>query len=505
MSTFMIEPGARLANRYRLDELVSETSGASLWKATDETLARPVGAWTFADGFSRTSEVVRAARAASRVSDARVTQVFDADESGPTPYVVQEWISGTTLSDLLRNGPLEPERAAGLIAEAAEALAAAAQVGIHHLRLTPDKLVWSVGGAVKVIGLGLDAALHNITVDDPQGTDAQGLGRLLYAALTGYWPGPEATALRPAPIVSGRPCEPAQVVAGIPDVLNTIVCRAAFPESGYPPLRTPQELVDALADVPRVVPIPMAQVASPPPPPRGTSRISGQLDVAAAASSTPRTSRSSRHRTPQATEGSLTNRILIGAVALLVFVAVVMGAWMLGSSMRDTSGTQTADVPGDKSEETELVVLTPVGATGFDPPPAGDNSEHDDKAPNTIDGDPSTHWNTEGYNSAAFGNYKDGVGLLIDMGTEVEIHEVDITFGSGTYSAELYVRNDSGGAPGEDEKPVWQGAGVTGKVPIKLDEPATGQYVVVWFVSPLSQDGGKYRGTINEVELRGIQ
>ena len=40
----MIEPGARLANRYRLDELVSETSGASLWKATDETLARPVGA-----------------------------------------------------------------------------------------------------------------------------------------------------------------------------------------------------------------------------------------------------------------------------------------------------------------------------------------------------------------------------------------------------------------------------------------------------------------------------
>ncbi len=52
---------------------------------------------------------------------------------------------------------------------------------------------------------------------------------------------------------------------------------------------------------------------------------------------------------------------------------------------------------------------------------------------------------------------------------------------------------------------MWQGAGVTGKVPIKLDEPATGQYVVVWFVSPLSQDGGKYRGTINEVELRGIQ
>ncbi len=502
----MIEPGARLANRYRLDELVSETSGASLWKATDETLARPVGAWTFADGFSRTSEVVRAARAASRVSDARVTQVFDADDSGATPYVVQEWISGTTLSDLLRNGPLEPERAAGLVAEAAEALTAAAQMGIHHLRLTPDKLVWSVGGAVKVTGLGLDAALHDITVEHPQTVDAQGLGRLLYAALTGYWPGPETTGLRPAPLVSGRPCEPSQIIAGIPDQLNEIVCRAAFQTSGREgPLRTPQEFADALADVPRVVPIPMAQAAPPPPPPVGTSRISGQLDVAAAAPPAPRAPRPSRRRTPPPSEGSLTNRILIGVVALLVFVAVVMGAWLLGSNMRDGgSGPQIAEVP-DGSEEVELVTLTPASATGFDPPPAGDNNEHNDKAPNTIDGDPSTHWNTEGYNSAEFGNFKEGVGLLIDMGAEVEIHEADLTFGSGTYSAELYVRSESGGAPGEDEEPVWQGSGVSGAVPVKLDEPATGRYVVVWFVSPLSEDGGKYRGTVNEVELRGIQ
>jgi len=506
----MIEPGARLANRYRLDELVSETSGASLWKATDETLARPVGVWTFADGFSRTSEAVRAARAASRVSDARVTQVFDADDSGTTPYVVQEWISGTTLSDLLRNGPLEPERAAGLVAEAAEALTAAAQVGIHHLHLTPDKLVWSVGGAVKVTGLGLDAALHDITVESPQTVDAQGLGRLLYAALTGYWPGPEPTGLRPAPVVSGRPCEPTQIIAGIPERLNEIVCRAAFQASGREgPLRTPQEFADALADVPRVVPIPMAQAAPPPPPPTGTSRSSGQLDVAAAANSAPRAPRTPRRRTPPPppprSEGSLANRILIGAVALLVFVAVVMGAWMLGAAMNTGGpGPQTAEVPSDNGD-VEVDVLTPASATGFDPPPTGDNNEHNDKARFTIDGDPSTHWNTEGYNTAEFGNFKEGVGLLVDMGGEVEIHEADITFGSGSYSVELYVRSEPGAAPGGDEEPVWTGSGVTGKVPIKLDEPATGRYVVVWFVSPLPEDGGKYRGTVNEVELRGIQ
>lgn len=152
----MIEPGARLAGRYRLDESVSETSGAALWKATDETLARVVGVWTFADGFARTSEVVRAARAASRVADARVTQVFDADDSGPNAYVVEEFVVGQSLTELLAQGPLEPTRAAGLIAEAAEALAAANATGIHHLSLSPGKLMWSAGGAVKVTGIGVD-------------------------------------------------------------------------------------------------------------------------------------------------------------------------------------------------------------------------------------------------------------------------------------------------------------------------------------------------------------
>ncbi|MFD0773974.1 protein kinase family protein, partial [Streptomonospora algeriensis] len=183
MSTFMIEPGARLAGRYRLDSQVSRTAGATLWKATDETLARLVAVWTFAEGFPRTSEVVRAARATSRIADSRVTQVFDADDSGPTPYVVEEWVAGQSLADLLAQGPLEPERAAGLVAEAAETLATAHAAGLYHLNLTPGKLIWSLGGAVKVTGIGVDAALRGVGADNPAAADAQGLGRLLYAAL----------------------------------------------------------------------------------------------------------------------------------------------------------------------------------------------------------------------------------------------------------------------------------------------------------------------------------
>src|SRR5256885_6482281 len=77
MSTFISEPGTRLGGRYRLEVRISASGGWSAWKAIDETLARAVTVLTFAPGFPRINEVVTAARTASRLTDARLAQVFD--------------------------------------------------------------------------------------------------------------------------------------------------------------------------------------------------------------------------------------------------------------------------------------------------------------------------------------------------------------------------------------------------------------------------------------------
>src|SRR5215472_12905772 len=82
MSTYTSEPGTRLAGRYRLVDQVAAGNGWTLWKAMDETLARPVSVLTFAPGFPRISEVVTAARAASRLTDPRLAQVFDVEDGG---------------------------------------------------------------------------------------------------------------------------------------------------------------------------------------------------------------------------------------------------------------------------------------------------------------------------------------------------------------------------------------------------------------------------------------
>src|SRR5690606_41886911 len=100
---------------------------------------------SFSPEFPRIKEVVTAARLASRVSDPRLIQVFDASDETEdgTAYVVSEWVTGDSLLDLLQSGPIEPERGAALAGEAAEALAHAYEVGLTHLNLTPDRLIWT--------------------------------------------------------------------------------------------------------------------------------------------------------------------------------------------------------------------------------------------------------------------------------------------------------------------------------------------------------------------------
>ncbi len=78
-----------------------------------------------------------------------------------------------------------------MIAEAAGALSSAHAAGVAHMCLSPGSVRWSPTGEVKVVGLGIDAALSGIVADEPVRCDTEGLGWLLYAALTGYWPGPE--------------------------------------------------------------------------------------------------------------------------------------------------------------------------------------------------------------------------------------------------------------------------------------------------------------------------
>ncbi len=273
MTTYTSEPGTRLGGRYRLEDRIAAGSGWDAWKAIDETLARAVTVFTLAQAFPRIPDVVTAARAASRLTDTRLAQVFDVEDSWEQAYIVMEWAAGETLGDLVASGPIEPARGARIIAEAAAALSSAHAAGLAHMCLSPGSVRWSQTGEVKVVGLGIDAALSGTSSPDPVIADTRGLGKLLYAALTGYWPGSEYSSLPAAPLAGSEPCSPRQVVAGIPLEFSGLACRALQLQSpeGNPPVTTPGEFAEALVAVLPPDPVPMA-----PPPPARRERYSGQ-------------------------------------------------------------------------------------------------------------------------------------------------------------------------------------------------------------------------------------
>ncbi len=526
MSTFTSEPGTRLGGRYRLEDRVSDASGWSAWKAIDETLARPVAVLTFAPGFPRISEVLTAARAASRLTDARLAQVFDVEDDWDQAYVVMEWVAGDSLDDLLADGPLDPARGAEIVAEAAEALAAAHTTGVAHLCLTPQSLRWTPGGGVKVLGTGIDAALSGTSADVPALADTRGLAMLLYAALTRYWPGPGMGTLPPAPLADGRPCSPRQVCAGVPASIDEVTTQALFQRDRRrgPPLTTPALLADALAEV---IPAPLAPPpAAPPPPPgprAGGFARPGEYGPAAPYTPDPPSGYPGAGGwTPPAAGGAFTprrrsgrplSRLAIVLVVLLVLAAIGTGVYGLTRPHSAAgAGPRNSGSASASPSVAANTVLTPVSAGGFDALGLANDPGNEDSAgaPMAIDGNPSTSWHTQFYErSPFFGNLKQGTGLILDMGKPVSLRSVTVTFGpeAGTNVA-IMVGNSSSVTPQglasftEVAKRKHLGGGTQ---VFQTSSATRGRYVVIWFTKLPPQPGSTtvFEAFISNVVVRG--
>ena len=509
MSTYTSEPGTRLGGRYRLEDRVAAAAGWAAWKAIDETLARAVTVFTLAPGFPRIREAVTAARAASRLNDSRLAQVFDVEDDWDRAYIVMEWAAGDTLDDLLAAGPVDPGRGARIVAEAAGALSVAHAAGLAHLCLTPESLRWTPGGGVKVVGLGIGAALAGATAEDPALADTHGLGRLLYAALTGRWPGPDYPALPSAPVADGLPRSPRQVRAGVPAALDEVTCRALMlrDRGNGQPLTTPAQLATALsaaippAPLPQLPPAPPSRPAAPREDHRGAPEDdywSGPQRRQAAAR--PRPSRADGERRAAA-------RIRAGVVALLVLVVmvgVVAAAFQLRKHPTHAAASKT--VISKPTTHPTATLLAPVSAQGFDAYNLNDaGDENSQSAPAAIDGNPATAWTSQYYFTAMFGGLKPGTGLMLDMGKPVRLASVQILFGAAPGAdVRIEIGNTDVRAPStvRDLTTVAKATDVGGLYSFPVTSAATGRYVLIWFTK-LPPNSGHYMAEIFNIVLRG--
>lgn len=559
MSTYTSEPGTRLAGRYRLVDQVGAGNGWTLWKAIDETLARPVSVLTFAAGFPRIRQVMTAARAASRLSDPRMAQVFDVEDAGSQPYIVLEWVGGDSLTDLLDSGPLDPALACSLVSDAARAIAGAHALGQAHLRLTPDALRWTRGSGIKITGLGIDAALAGdgltgAAAYDPAMADTIAIAGLLYAALTGYWPGEEPARLPPAPLSDGMVCTPRQVSADVSSALDSVIIRALQqrPTRQGPPIQSPGDFADALSMVAPPAPLPEPAPPAPPAPPgyggygpdpnnpstwalpdRGPS---GTAPYQPPSASFPATTGYGGSQYPGAQYPGAQytgaqyaapdqgrprgggNRVVLAVVGVVVLAVIAVAVWMVGFRNAGTPAAGSSTQPPNSSSASAAgAVLTPVSDSTFNiygTPPG--NTENQSTAPNAIDGSLSTAWSTSYYfDHPNFGGLKPGTGLLIDMGKEVRLSQVEVLFSSqGPTTAQIYLGNSTAMSKTalSNFTLVSPSVSASGDHKFPVSSQATGRYVLIWLTSvpqlPKTPNGMSpahtyFQGQIFNVVVRG--
>ena len=525
MSTFTSEPGTRLGGRYRLEDRVAAAAGWAAWKAIDETLARAVTVLTFAPGFPRLREAVTAARSASRLTDSRFAQVFDVEDDWDHAYIVMEWAAGDSLDDMLAPGPLDAVRGARIIAEAADAMAAAHAAGLAHLCLTPDCLRWTPGGGVKITGLGIDAALADVTAEDPALADTYRLGMLLYAALTGHWPGSDWPDLPPAPLADGLPCSPRQVRAGVPAALDEITSEAMQQRGrdGAFPLTTPAQLAAALQAA--IPPVPIPQLPQPPRS-RGNAHRSGprparETEYWAPGEPEPAYwSRDghgapppSRRRESPAGRRSGSSGIRVGIIAVLVAAVVAGLAVVAFHSLHGGHPTPSAVThqPTSARPSTAAITLTPVSAQAFEDNPTGANL--------AIDNNPQTAWQTHWYiGNPVFGGLQQGSGLILDMGRSVRLRSVTVTFGPiPGANVQIKIGNPAQPVPPQNDPSVAQATAssmttvaqqddVSNTVTFSVTSSASGRYILIWFTKlpPMADQPNHYQADIFNVVVKGM-
>ncbi|MFC9685343.1 Stk1 family PASTA domain-containing Ser/Thr kinase [Streptomyces sp. NPDC056948] len=163
-----MEEPRRLGGRYELGQVLGRGGMAEVYLAHDTRLGRTVAVKTLRADLARDpsfqARFRREAQSAASLNHPAIVAVYDTGEdyidNVSIPYIVMEYVDGSTLRELLHSGrKLLPERTLEMTIGILQALEYSHRAGIVHRDIKPANVMLTRNGQVKVMDFGIARAM----------------------------------------------------------------------------------------------------------------------------------------------------------------------------------------------------------------------------------------------------------------------------------------------------------------------------------------------------------
>ncbi|MER5201600.1 Stk1 family PASTA domain-containing Ser/Thr kinase [Streptomyces sp. NPDC002825] len=163
-----MEEPRRLGGRYELGPVLGRGGMAEVYLAQDTRLGRTVAVKTLRADLARDpsfqARFRREAQSAASLNHPAIVAVYDTGEDYvdqvSIPYIVMEYVDGSTLRELLHSGrKLLPERTLEMTVGILQALEYSHRAGIVHRDIKPANVMLTRTGQVKVMDFGIARAM----------------------------------------------------------------------------------------------------------------------------------------------------------------------------------------------------------------------------------------------------------------------------------------------------------------------------------------------------------
>jgi len=269
-----------IEGRYELQVALGEGGMGVVWLAEDRLLQRHVAvkqlrlaeAAAAVERPSLRQQVLREARAASRLNHPGATTVYDVVEEDGEAFIVMELVRAPSLFEVVRDrGPLDPALAVRIGLALLDTLEAAHLVGLVHRDVKPGNVLITARGAVKLTDFGI-AAVQGDPVRTATGVvlgspaymapeqargvpvttaaDVWSLGATLYFAVEGVGPFERAQTLQTLAAVLE---EPPRVPRRAGPLAGPIAAALVKDPAGRVALAELRALLESVAALPAVV------------------------------------------------------------------------------------------------------------------------------------------------------------------------------------------------------------------------------------------------------------